>query len=70
MRRNAIVDNMRINITDVISKFIIKAKVGDEYDDFFDIGIKCLECSHELFLDLFEDTYNEICEKIEQFKVD
>jgi ribosomal protein S27E len=55
--------------TAVISKFIVKAKIGNEYDDFFDIGVKCLGCSHELFLDLFEDTYGEICNKIEQFKV-
>ena len=54
--------------TELIKKFSVKAKLGDEYDEFFDIGLKCLGCSHELFLDLYEDTYSEICDKISQFK--
>jgi hypothetical protein len=55
--------------TEIISKFNVKAKIEDEYDEFFDIGLKCLKCSKEFFWYLTEDNYSEVCDKIMQFKV-
>ncbi|MBA7517953.1 hypothetical protein ES705_10018 [subsurface metagenome] len=55
--------------TEVISKFSVKAKIKDEYDEIFDIDLKCLKCSKEFFWYLTEDNESEVCDKIRQFKI-
>lgn len=48
----------------VISKFSIKAKIDDEFAEFFDLDLKCLECSRVIFWYLTEANESEICEKM------
>ncbi len=48
----------------VISKFSIKAKIDDEFPEFFDLDLKCLKCSRVIFWYLTEANESEICEKM------
>lgn len=48
----------------VISKFSIKAKIDDEFDEFFDLDLKCLKCSRVISWYLTEPNESEICEKM------
>jgi len=55
--------------TEVISKFSVKAKIDDEYDEFFDMDLICLKCNKKFFWYLTEDNESEVCENIWQFKI-
>ena len=49
----------------VVSKFSIQAKIEeDEFEEFFDLDLKCLKCSKVFFWYLSEVNEKEVCEKM------
>ncbi len=54
---------MRFN-SEIISKFSVKAKIEEVFNEFFDLDLKCLKCFKVVLWYLPEVKENEICEKL------
>ncbi len=50
--------------SEIISKFNIKIKIDEEFDEFCDFDLKCLKCSREILLFLPVVNDDEVCEKM------
>lgn len=50
--------------SEIISNFNIKDKIGDEFDEFCDMDLKCLKCSRIFPIFLPEANESEVCEKL------
>jgi len=50
--------------SEIISNFSTKIKIEDEFDEFFDLDLKCLKCSQVFPIFLPEVNESEVCDKM------
>lgn len=50
--------------SEIISSFNVKIKIEDEFDEIYDLDLKCLKCSRVFLVFLPEINENEVCEKM------